>query len=86
MSTTAMSSRDVIDLNASSMVFFVVLASTMRKLELRRTSMLPTPARRKPVTVSSSPMTPMREPSLLCNPSRARSAAPSRVRKPSRGI
>jgi hypothetical protein len=42
------------------------LLSTMRKLLFRRTSTLPTPASRNPVTESSSPMTPMRAP---CEPS-----------------
>ena len=63
ISTTAMSSRVVKSLNASSMAFFVVLPSTTRKFVFRRTSTFPTPASKNPVTVSSSPITPMSEPS-----------------------
>lgn len=57
ISTMAMSSRAVNDLKASSMSLVGVLSLTRRKLDFFRRSTLPTPANKKPVMLSSSPIT-----------------------------
>lgn len=68
ISTIATSSRDVNSRKACSTCFGVVRPSTTRKLLRLRRSTFPTPARRKPVMVSSSAMTARRAPSCSSMP------------------